>query len=62
MDVEVTEFSSTVRAVDGALSDAETEKIIARVLVRVRDEGAHDRRVRAEQRVNAGRDESDYPG
>ena len=62
MDVEITEFASTIRAVDGALSDAETEKIIARVLVRVRDEHAHDRRVRAEQRVNAGRDESDYPG
>jgi len=63
VDVSIDEIVSTVRPVDGEalLSPEVMHQIVRVVMARVRDEDAHARRVRAEQRVNAGRNEADYP-
>jgi ABC-type nitrate/sulfonate/bicarbonate transport system substrate-binding protein len=56
MDVHIGEIVSTVRAVDGdALVNPQTlEKIVRAVLRAVDERDAHQRRVRAEQRVTSG--------
>jgi hypothetical protein len=56
MDVTIGEVASTVHTVDGdALLDPRTmQRIVAAVLQAVREQEAHDARVRAERRVSAG--------
>jgi hypothetical protein len=65
MDVQIGEVVSTVRAVDGdsLLSPQTMDKIVRLVLQAVREEEAHRKRVRAEQRIRSGgRHEPDEEG
>ncbi len=63
MDVEIDEVVSTVTAVDdeALLAPAVLRQILQAVLRAVREERAHEERVRGEQRINAGRDASVHP-
>ena len=56
MDVQIGDVTSTVRAVDrdSLLAPQTMEKIVRVVLQAVRDQEAHGKRVRAEQRVTGG--------
>lgn len=56
MEVNISEVSTTVRAVDGdSLMAPETlQKIVNIVLAAVRDQEEHRMRVRAEQRITGG--------
>lgn len=63
MNILIDEIVSQVRALDGqALLAPQVMQQIVRVVTRaVREELAHDGRVRDEQRINAGRDPRAYP-
>lgn len=56
MDVEIGEVVTTVRAIDGGalLSPEVLQQIVNVVLRAVRDDLAHDERVRVERRVTGG--------
>jgi hypothetical protein len=56
MDVEIGEVVSSVRVVDtvAGVAPETMQKIVAVVLKAVREDRAHERRVRAEQSVTSG--------
>ena len=64
MHAEVDEVSGQIRPVDGeALLAPSVLAQITRVVLReVREREAHELRRHDEQRVNAGRDETNFPG
>jgi hypothetical protein len=56
VEVEITNVESTVRAVDGEslVTPRAMDRIVRSVLAAVKDQDAHRKRVRAEQRITAG--------
>ena len=56
MEVQIQRLQSTVQAIDGdvPLSPQTMDKIVRAVLEAVNDQEAHQRRVRAEQRITRG--------